>query len=115
MALVGPRINTENNMIYFFICTTILFLALFIGAFYISYKSLLLNRKYEQFYNGSVEDIILVSESIDMIINKRPLLVDDPDVHNMVKGLRIVQGILSQYGDIKKVGTSSGVSESKQS
>ena len=89
-------------MLYLFIFTTVLFLALFVGAFYISYKSLLLNRKYEQFYNSSVEDILLVSESIDMIINRRPLLVDDPDVHNMVKGLRIVQGILSQYAELKE-------------
>ncbi len=101
-------------MLYLFIFTTILFLALFIGAFYISYKSLLLNRKYEQFYNSSVEDILLVSESIDMIINKRPLLVDDPDVHNMVKGLRIVQGILSQYGEIKKERDRNFSGESKQ-
>lgn len=89
-------------MLYFFILTTILFFALFIIFFYVSYKSLTLNRKYEQFYNSTVEDIIMVSNSIDTIINRRPLLVDDPDVHNMVKGLRIVQGILSEYGDLKK-------------
>jgi hypothetical protein len=88
-------------MLYLFIFTTVLFCALFVGSFYISYKALLTVRKYEQFYNDTVEDIVMVSESIDKIINKRPLLVDDPDVHYMVKGLRIVQGILAQYGEIK--------------
>lgn len=99
-------------LVYVLIFTTFLFLALFVGAFYVSYKALALNRKYERFYNGTIEDIAIVSESIDLIINKRPLLVDDPDVHRMVKGLRIVQEILSEYGGIKKL-RSEQSSESK--
>jgi hypothetical protein len=87
--------------IYILAFTTVFFFALFIFFCYISYKSLKLNRKYEQFYSSTIEDIVLVSESIDTIINKRPLLVEDPDVHYMVRGLRIVQGILNQYGDIR--------------
>lgn len=92
-----------DMLVYVLIFTTLFFLALFVGTFYVSYKALALNRKYERFYNGTVEDIAIVSNSIDLIINKRPLLVDDPDVHRMVKGLRIVQEILNEYGDIKKI------------
>lgn len=89
-------------MIYVLIFTTLLFFALFVGTFYVSYKSLALNRKYEQFYNGTLEDVEIISNSIDLIINRRPLLADDPDVHRMIKGLKIAQEILKEYGDIKK-------------
>lgn len=102
-------------LIYVLIFTTLLFLALFVGAFYVSYKALALNRKYEHFYNGTIEDIALISNSIDIIINRRPLLVDDPDVLRMVKGLRIVQEILKEYGDVKKINDTEQQSSNQQS
>lgn len=85
-------------MIYI-VCFILLLLSSF--SVFALYKSLKLNRAYEEFYNSSLEDLSNIAEAMNLIANKRPLLVEDPDVENLIKGVNLSRDIVAQYSDIR--------------
>lgn len=69
--------------------------------FYISYRSVMLNRQYEDFYSQSVEEISSVLDSLNTIIKKRQILSDDADVQNLIRGMTIARDIIENYSNIR--------------
>lgn len=56
---------------------------------------------YEDFYDSSVEEISIIMETINAIVDRRPLLVDDPDIQHLLKGLRLAQDVMRDYVTVK--------------
>lgn len=81
------------------LCTFLFILSSFF--FYVSYRSLKINRNYEKFFANSAEDISNVVGGLNEILLKRPLLSDDQDVQKLVKGFQLAQEILISYVNVK--------------
>lgn len=86
-------------MIYF-LCA--LFFILFIVFFYISYKSLRLNKIYQDYFANSASELMIISETIDDMLKRRMILSEDPDVQVLVKGLKLAQNVILQYIDLSQ-------------
>lgn len=86
-------------MIYF-LCG--LFFILFVVFFYISYKSLRLNKMYQDYFQNSSSELTIISQTIDDMLKRRVLLTEDPDIQILVKGLRLAQNVMVSYIELSK-------------
>lgn len=86
-------------MIYF-LC--VLFFILFIAFFYISYKSLRLNKMYQDYFTNSASELMIINQAIDDTLKRRVILSEDPDVQVLVKGLKLAQNVMLQYIDLSQ-------------
>lgn len=85
-------------MIYFLL---FLFIALAVFFFFVSYKSVKLNREYELFYTETTEEINSVLAGINNILTKRQILSDDVDVQNLIRGMAIARDIINDYVTVR--------------
>lgn len=69
--------------------------------FMASFKTLKIVKEYEQYYEDTVQDLSDIAEGIDLIVNRRPLLMEDHDVIHLIKGFRLAQGIFLEHANIK--------------
>lgn len=57
--------------------------------------------KYEEFYNLTIGDVGETLDALNVLIAKRQLLSDDPDIQNVVKLLAIAHDTLLGYANAK--------------
>lgn len=88
-------------MIYF-LCG--LFFILFVTFFYISYKSLRLNKMYQDYFTNSASELMIINQAIDDTLKRRVILSEDPDVQVLVKGLKLAQNVMLQYIELSQNG-----------
>lgn len=92
----------DIKVLTFILITLCVVLAVAVSFFfYISYKSVMLNRQYEDFYAQSVDEISSVLDSLNTIIKKRQILSDDADVQNLIRGMTIARDIIENYSSIR--------------
>lgn len=56
-----------------------------------------LNKAYEEFYNSTLDDADATLKMLDVLMNRRQLLSDDPDVQNMYRLFGIFHDIVAGY------------------
>ncbi len=86
-------------MIYF-LCG--LFFILSVVFFYISYRSLRLNKMYQDYFANSASELVIISQTIDEMLKRRLLLTEDPDVQILVKGLKLAQNVMLSYAELSQ-------------
>lgn len=82
---------------YYLIALTIIFFLLALFFSYVSYKSLEKSKIYEDFFFETSGEISSILNSFDIILKRKELLSEDPDIKNLIKGLLIARDIMSEY------------------
>lgn len=70
--------------------------------FFISYRLSRIVSQYEIFFSETTEDIEIIIKSIEKILEGKVLLTDDPDVQNLMNGIKIAYHTLSSYVNVNK-------------
>jgi len=85
-------------MILLIILSVVLFI-LFSGAFYLALRAGRQLREYEYFFGDTVEDLHHAAAIFDELVNKRELLVNDPDIQKLKQVFAVSLDILVGYLD----------------
>lgn len=83
----------------------ILFVLTFIVCVFLSYltiKAARLVREYEEFFDGTLKDLVEVKSILKKITSNRELLAMDPEVQVMTKAISAACQIIDEYTEIRK-------------